>query len=34
MSRANAHAERFVLSELADRMLIFGERQLQHVLDG
>ena len=34
--RANAHAERFVLTirtELADRMLIFGERHLRNVLD-
>jgi putative transposase len=34
--RANAYAERFVLTartELTDRMLIFGERQLRHVLD-
>jgi transposase InsO family protein len=33
--KANAHAERFVLtarSELTDRMLIFGERHLRHVL--
>ena len=33
--RANAYAERFVLTartELTDRMLIFGERQLRHVL--
>jgi putative transposase len=34
--RANAYAERFVLTartELTDRMLIFGRRHLQHVLD-
>ena len=34
--RANAHAERFVLTartELTDRMLIFGEHHLRHVLD-
>ncbi len=34
--RANAYAERFVLTartELTDRMLIFGQRHLQHVLD-
>jgi putative transposase len=33
--RANAHAERFVLTartEPTDRMLIFGQRHLQHVL--
>jgi putative transposase len=33
--RANAHAERFVLTartEVTDRMLIFGQRHLQHVL--
>jgi transposase InsO family protein len=33
--RANAYAERFVLTartELTDRMLIFGQRHLQHVL--
>jgi len=33
--RANAYAERFVLTartELTDWMLIFGERQLRHVL--
>jgi len=33
--RANAHAERFVLTartELTDRMPIFGERHLRHVL--
>jgi transposase InsO family protein len=32
---SNAHADRFVLtarSELTDRMLIFGERHLRHVL--
>jgi putative transposase len=35
--RANAHAERFILTartELTDRMLIFGERQLRHLLTG
>jgi putative transposase len=35
--RANAHAERFVLTartEITDRMLIFGERHLQPVLAG
>jgi len=34
--RANAYVERFVLTartELTDRMLIFGERHLRHVLD-
>ncbi len=34
--RANAYAERFVLTartELTDRMPIFGERHLRHVLD-
>jgi putative transposase len=34
--RANAYAERFVLTartELTDRMLIFGQRHLQHILD-
>jgi transposase InsO family protein len=33
--RANAHAERWVRtlrSELTDRMLIFGQRHLRHVL--
>ena len=35
--RANAYAERFVLTirtELTDRLLIFGERHLRHVLNG
>jgi putative transposase len=35
--RANAYAERFVLtvrSELTDRLLIFGEQHLRHVLNG
>ena len=35
--RANAHAERFVLTartEVTDRMLIFGERHLRLVLAG
>ena len=35
--RANAHAERFVLTartEMTDRMLIFGERHLRTVLAG
>jgi putative transposase len=34
--RANAYAERFVLTirtELTDRLLIFGERHLQHLLN-
>jgi transposase InsO family protein len=34
--RANAYAERFVLTirtELTDRMLIFGERHLRHILN-
>ena len=34
-SRANAHAERFVLTartEVTDRMLIFGQRHLQTIL--
>jgi putative transposase len=35
--RANAYAERFVLTvrtELTDRLLIFGEQHLRHVLNG
>src|SRR5208282_5189348 len=35
--RANAHAERFVLTvrtEITDRMLIFGERHLRMILAG
>jgi putative transposase len=34
--RANAHAERFVLTartEVTDQMLILGERHLRHILD-
>jgi len=37
MPRANAHAERFVLTartEVTDRMLIFGEGHLRRTLDG